>query len=68
MTLALYSSWRASAPYRVRLALAWKGLHAAAIPVDLRMGEQSGAVKSRLHRARELVREYLLGPAAQRSA
>lgn len=25
-----------------------------------RLGEQSGAVKSRLHRARELVREYLL--------
>ncbi|MCX7173582.1 MAG: sigma-70 family RNA polymerase sigma factor [Proteobacteria bacterium] len=28
-----------------------------------RLGEQPGAVKSRLHRARELVREYLLGPA-----
>jgi RNA polymerase sigma factor (sigma-70 family) len=27
-----------------------------------RLGEQPGAVKSRLHRARELVREYLLGP------
>jgi RNA polymerase sigma factor (sigma-70 family) len=27
-----------------------------------RLGEQDGAVKSRLHRARELVREYLLGP------
>lgn len=26
-----------------------------------RLGEQSGAVKSRLHRARELVREYMLG-------
>lgn len=26
-----------------------------------RLGEQRGAVKSRLHRARELVREYLLG-------
>lgn len=26
-----------------------------------RLGETSGAVKSRLHRARELVREYLLG-------
>jgi RNA polymerase sigma factor (sigma-70 family) len=26
-----------------------------------RLGEQPGAVKSRLHRARELVREYLLG-------
>ena len=29
-----------------------------------RLGEQSGAVKSRLHRARELVREYMLGPKA----
>lgn len=27
-----------------------------------RLGEQSGAVKSRLHRARELVREYMIGP------
>lgn len=27
-----------------------------------RLGEQPGAVKSRLHRARELVREYLLNP------
>lgn len=27
-----------------------------------RLGEQSGAIKSRLHRARELVREYLLSP------
>jgi len=26
-----------------------------------RLGEQEGAVKSRLHRARELVREYMLG-------
>lgn len=28
-----------------------------------RLGEPPGAVKSRLHRARELVREYMLGPA-----
>lgn len=27
-----------------------------------RLGEQDGAVKSRLHRARELVREYMIGP------
>lgn len=27
-----------------------------------RLGEQPGAIKSRLHRARELVREYLLSP------
>lgn len=29
-----------------------------------RLGEQPGAVKSRLHRARELVREYMLGTPA----
>lgn len=29
-----------------------------------RLGEQPGAVKSRLHRARELVREYLLSPSS----
>ncbi len=27
-----------------------------------RLGEQPGAIKSRLHRARELVREYMIGP------
>ena len=27
-----------------------------------RLGDQPGAIKSRLHRARELVREYMLGP------
>lgn len=29
-----------------------------------RLGEQPGAIKSRLHRARELVREYMVGPQA----
>jgi RNA polymerase sigma factor (sigma-70 family) len=29
-----------------------------------RLGEQPGAIKSRLHRARELVREYLVNPGA----
>ena len=29
-----------------------------------RLGEQAGAIKSRLHRARELVREYMIGPRA----
>lgn len=29
-----------------------------------RLGEQPGAIKSRLHRARELVREYMIGPQA----
>ncbi|MBC7504334.1 MAG: maleylacetoacetate isomerase [Sandarakinorhabdus sp.] len=43
MALTLYNYWRSSAAYRVRLALAWKGLSAAAIPVDIRTGAQSGA-------------------------
>jgi maleylacetoacetate isomerase len=38
--LVLYSYWRSSAAYRVRLALAWKGLEATIIPIDLRLGEQ----------------------------
>lgn len=29
-----------------------------------RLDEQPGAIKSRLHRARELVREYMIGPQA----
>jgi RNA polymerase sigma factor (sigma-70 family) len=32
--------------------------------IAARLGEQDGAIKSRLHRARELVREYMLGPKA----
>lgn len=38
--LQLYSYWRSSAAYRVRLALAWKGLAAEIIPIDLRQGVQ----------------------------
>ncbi len=38
--MQLYSYWRSSAAYRVRLALAWKGLAAEIIPIDLRLGEQ----------------------------
>ena len=37
--------------------------------ISARLGEDAGAIKSRLHRARVLVREYLLGPEpAQRAA
>jgi len=32
--------------------------------IATRLGEETGAIKSRLHRARALVREYLLGPDA----
>lgn len=38
----LYSYWRSSAAYRVRIALALKGLDYEVKPVDLRSGAQSG--------------------------
>lgn len=38
--LVLYSYWRSSSSYRVRLALAYKGLAYATVPVNLRAGEQ----------------------------
>jgi maleylacetoacetate isomerase len=41
--MQLFSYWRSSAAYRVRLALAWKGLTAEIIPIDLRLGEQGAA-------------------------
>jgi maleylacetoacetate isomerase/maleylpyruvate isomerase len=41
MALTLYGYWRSSAAYRVRLALAWKGLSASTVPIDLRLGAQS---------------------------
>jgi maleylacetoacetate isomerase/maleylpyruvate isomerase len=37
----LYSYWRSSAAYRVRIALAWKRLSYDSVPIDLRTGEQS---------------------------
>jgi maleylacetoacetate isomerase len=43
MALTLYGYWRSSAAYRVRLALAWKALDAAAVPIDLRLGQQAAA-------------------------
>ena len=48
--LVLYDYWRSSAAYRVRLALAWKGLSATAIPVDIRTGIQSGAAYRAVNR------------------
>lgn len=43
MAVTLYSYWRSSASYRVRLALAWKRLDHHIIPVDLRQGAQTAA-------------------------
>ncbi len=39
----LYDYWRSSAAFRVRLALAWKGLTWDRIAIDLRHGSQSEA-------------------------
>jgi maleylacetoacetate isomerase len=41
--MKLYSYWRSSASYRVRIALALKGLKADIIPVNLLKGEQKSA-------------------------
>lgn len=41
--LVLYDYWRSSAAYRVRIALALKGLDWESRPVDLAGGEQTGA-------------------------
>jgi maleylacetoacetate isomerase len=43
MTPVLYSAWRASAPYRVRIALNLKGLAYDYVPVNLAAGEQRKA-------------------------
>jgi maleylpyruvate isomerase len=40
MSLTLHGYWRSGATWRVRIALALKGLDYASIPHDLRMGQQ----------------------------
>jgi maleylacetoacetate isomerase/maleylpyruvate isomerase len=42
MTRTLYSYWRSSAAYRVRIALGLKGLDYDVRPIDLRSGAQAG--------------------------
>jgi maleylpyruvate isomerase len=41
--LVLYTYWRSSSSYRVRIALGMKGLRYESVPVDLRAGEQGRA-------------------------
>jgi maleylacetoacetate isomerase/maleylpyruvate isomerase len=43
MALTLYSAWRATAPYRVRIGLALKGVEYDYFPVDLLAGDQHKA-------------------------
>lgn len=43
MSLTLHSYWRATAPYRVRIGLALKGLDYAYVPVNLIAGDQHAA-------------------------
>jgi maleylacetoacetate isomerase/maleylpyruvate isomerase len=49
VTLRLHSAKRASAPYRVRVALQLKGVPFELAPVDLLAGQQSGADYDRLN-------------------
>ncbi|MFI4936840.1 MAG: maleylacetoacetate isomerase [Caulobacterales bacterium] len=50
MALTLHSYWRATAPYRVRIGLAIKGLGYDYVPVDLLAGAQRGAPYDALNR------------------
>jgi maleylacetoacetate isomerase/maleylpyruvate isomerase len=43
MGLTLYSAWRATAPYRVRIGLALKGVDYTYAPIDLLRGDQHEA-------------------------
>jgi len=42
VSYTLYSAWRATAPYRVRIGLALKGVAYDYVPIDLIAGEQRG--------------------------
>lgn len=51
--MQLYSYWRSSCSWRVRIALAWKGLDYTYLPVNLLEGDQH----SEEHRARNPMRQ-----------
>lgn len=60
--MKLYSAWRASAPYRVRIALNLKGLPFEIVPIDLVTGEQGGEAY-RAHNRQALVPTLDIGGA-----
>lgn len=60
--LKLYSAWRASAPYRVRIALNLKGLPFEIVPIDLVANEQGGE-DYRAHNPQALVPTLDIGGA-----
>lgn len=60
--MKLYSAWRASAPYRVRIALNLKGLPFEIVPIDLVAGEQGGDAY-RAHNRQALVPTLDIGGA-----
>ncbi len=47
--ILLYAYWRSAASYRVRAALALKGLEATEIEVDLSVGAQKGSEYRRIN-------------------
>ena len=49
MPLTLHSMWRATAPYRVRIGLALKGLPYDYVPLDFAAGEQRGTAYANLN-------------------
>ena len=59
MTLTLYSAWRATAPYRVRIGLKLKGLDYDYVGVDLLAGEQHKPAYRAVNRQRLTLLEYL---------
>ncbi len=52
MSFTLYSAWRATAPYRVRIGLALKGVAFDYSPLDLIRGDQRSPEYTRVNRQR----------------